>query len=84
MGVGVACVLYFYESSRRVFTDSAWLHVPDSPRGYSKAHKKGMVINGINNILLRDAVITKLSVGEQTIFQAGKFEVRISVYIRHF
>ena len=37
---GVACGLYFYESSRRVFTGSAWLHVPDSPRGYSAAYKK--------------------------------------------
>lgn len=65
---GVSCGLYFYESSRRVFTGSAWLHVPDRPHSYSTAYKKGMVINGINNILLRDAVI-KLSVGEQTIFQ---------------
>lgn len=64
---GVSCGLHFYESSRRVFTGSAWLHVPDSPHSYRAAYK-GMLINGINNILLRDGVITKLSVREQTIF----------------
>lgn len=65
--------------------------MPDRPHGCSAAYKKGMVINGINNILLRDAVIITLSLGEQTIFQAlivegqaGKFEVRISVYAWHF
>lgn len=37
---GVACGLYFYESSRRVFTGSAWLHVPDSTHSYSADIKK--------------------------------------------
>lgn len=37
---GVACGLYFYESSRRVFTGSALLHVPDSPHSYSAAYKR--------------------------------------------
>lgn len=32
-------------------------------------HIKGMVINGINNVLLRDALIIALSLWEQTIFQ---------------
>lgn len=64
---GVACALYFYESSRRVFTSLAWLHVPDSPLGHSAAYKEGMVINGINNILLRDAGTIILSLREQTI-----------------
>lgn len=37
---GVAFGLYFHESSRRAFTASAWLHVPDRPHGYSAACKK--------------------------------------------
>lgn len=62
----------------------------DRPHSYSAAYKKGMVINGINNILLRDAVIITLSLGEQTIFQALIVEgqvresgVRINVYAWH-
>lgn len=39
-----------------------------------------MVINGINNILLRDAVITKLSVGEQTISQEILSEGRREIW----
>lgn len=50
--------------------------MPDSPHGYSAAYKKGMVINEINNILLRDAAIITLSLGEQTIFQKILWEGR--------
>lgn len=64
---GVACALYFYESSRRVFTGFAWLHVPDSPLGQNAAYKEGMVINGINSVLQRDAGTIILSLREQTI-----------------
>lgn len=37
---GVACGLYFYESSSRVFTVSAWLHVPDCTNSLSAAFIK--------------------------------------------
>lgn len=47
---------------------SAWLQVLDRPLSYSTAYK-GMLINGINNVLLWDGVITKLSVREQTVSQ---------------
>lgn len=47
--------------------------MPDSPHSYRAAYK-GMLINGINNILLRDGVITKLSVREQTIFSGSIIE----------
>lgn len=46
----------------------AWLQVLDRPLSYRTAYK-GMLINGINNVLLLDEVITKLSVREQTISQ---------------